>query len=142
MSGYLNRRDATDTALTPDGWLRTGDGGYADADGYLYLTDRLSDMIVTGGENVYPLEVENVLAEHPDVAEVAVVGAPDERWGETVVAVVVPASAAVDAAALIGYARERLAHYKAPTRVDVVESLPKNPAGKVLRRVLRLERNP
>lgn len=144
MIGYLNRPDATAATVTSDGWLRTGDGGYADADGYVYLTDRLSDVIVTGAENVYPLEVENVLVTHPDVAEVSVIGVADERWGETVIAVVVPApGAATDddaAAGLIAHARERLAHYKAPTRIEYATELPKNPAGKVLRRVLRQER--
>lgn len=146
MIGYLNRPEATAATITPDGWLRTGDGGYADADGYVYLTDRLSDVIVTGAENVYPLEVENVLAAHPDVAEVSVIGVADERWGETVIAVVVPRPGAVAgdaaAAALIAHAREHLAHYKAPTRIEFVTGLPKNPAGKVLRRLLRQERTP
>lgn len=146
MIGYLNRPEATAATVTPEGWLRTGDGGYADADGYVYLTDRLSDVIVTGAENVYPLEVENVLAAHADVAEVSVIGVADERWGETVIAVVVPRPgvAADDdtAAALIAHAREHLAHYKAPTRVEFVAELPKNPAGKVLRRLLRQERAP
>ena len=138
MTGYLNRPEETATTLTSDGWLRTGDGGYLDRDGYLFLTDRLSDVIVTGAENVYPLEVEQVLAEHPSIAEAAVVGAPHERWGETVHAVVVAAPGqVVEDTELIEWCRARLAHFKAPTAVTVVEALPKNPAGKVLRRVLR-----
>ena len=90
MAGYANRPEETAKALSPDGWLRTGDGGYLDEDGYLFLTDRIKDMIVTGGENVYPIEVEEALSHHPAVAEVAVIGVPDERWGEAVKALVVP----------------------------------------------------
>lgn len=138
MTGYLNRRDATESTITADGWLRTGDGGYLDRDGYLFLTDRLSDVIVTGAENVYPLEVERVIGGHPSVAEAAVVGAPHDRWGETVHAVVVAARGrTVDPDELIAWCRERLAHFKAPTAVTLTDALPKNPAGKVLRRVVR-----
>ena len=138
MTGYLNRPDATAVTLTPGGWLRTGDGGYIDGDGYLFLTDRLSDVIVTGAENVYPLEVERVLVDHPSIAEATVVGTPHERWGETVHAVVVTTPGrAIDDADVITWCRERLAHFKAPTAVTVVESLPKNPAGKVVRRIVR-----
>ena len=89
MAGYANRPAETAAALTDDGWLRTGDGGYLDEEGYLFLTDRIKDMIVTGGENVYPIEVEEALSHHPAVAEVAVIGVPDERWGEAVKALVV-----------------------------------------------------
>ena len=136
--GYFNRPQETAAALTADGWLRTGDGGYLDADGYLFLTDRIKDMIVSGGENVYPVEVEEALAQHPDVAEVAVIGVPDERWGETVKALVVarPGSAPT-ADELIAFARERLAGYKLPRSVDFVEELPRTPSGKVLKRELR-----
>ena len=86
MAGYHRRPEETAAAITPDGWLRTGDGGFVDDDGYLFLTDRIKDMIVSGGENVYPVEVEEVLSQHPDVEEVAVIGLPDERWGEVVTA--------------------------------------------------------
>ena len=138
MVGYLNRPEATAETLTPDGWLRTGDAGYMDDDGYVYLTDRLSDVIVSGAENVYPVEVEHVLTEHPAVADAAVIGVPDARWGETVRAVVVPvAGMTVDGAELMAWCRQRLAGYKTPTGVDVVDALPRNPAGKVLRRLLR-----
>ncbi len=138
MAGYWRNPDATDATITSDGWLRTGDGGYLDVDGYLFLTDRIKDMIVSGAENVYPAEVENVLAAHPDVADVAVIGVPDDRWGETVKAVVVlRAGAPADSGAVIGFARERLAHYKCPTSVDFVDALPRNPTGKVLKRELR-----
>ncbi len=138
MAGYWNNPAATEETITKDGWLKTGDAGYLDEEGYLFLTDRVKDMIVTGGENVYPIEVENVLAEHPKVADVAVIGVPDERWGETVKAVVVPApGAALDAAELIEFARQRIAHFKCPTSVDFVDALPRNPSGKILKRELR-----
>ncbi|TYB45461.1 AMP-binding protein [Actinomadura chibensis] len=136
--GYLGD-DADDArAFGADGWFRTGDAGHLDDGGYLFLTDRVTDMIITGGENVYPVEVENVLADHPDVAEVAVVGAPHERWGETVVALVVARPGTAPAGPeLIAFCRERLAHYKCPTRVDIVGELPRTPSGKVLKRRLR-----
>lgn len=138
MTGYLNRPDATAATVTPAGWLRTGDGGFLDRDGYLFLTDRLSDVIVTGAENVYPLEVERILGAHPSIAEAAVVATPHERWGETVLAVVVAhAGRTVDEAEVIEWCRQRVAHFKSPTAVVVVDALPKNPAGKVVRRVLR-----
>ena len=111
-----------------------------DADGYLYLADRIKDMIITGGENVYPAEVENALYSHPDVGDVAVIGVPDPKWGEAVKAIVVPAPGAhPDPAALIAWARERIAAYKAPKTVDFRADLPRNPSGKVLRRLLREE---
>jgi acyl-CoA synthetase (AMP-forming)/AMP-acid ligase II len=112
--------------------------GFVDADGYLYLTDRSTDMIITGGENVYPAEVEAVLARHPAVADVAVLGIPDERWGESVVAVVVPTAGTVlGAGELVAFARSNLAHFKCPARVATTSALPRNPTGKVLRRELR-----
>jgi acyl-CoA synthetase (AMP-forming)/AMP-acid ligase II len=119
------------------GWFRTGDAGYV-KDGYLYINDRIKDMIISGGENIYPAEVENVLAAHPAVAECAVIGVPDERWGEAVKAcVVLQPQQAPDTAELIAWLRERLAHYKCPKTVDVLPSLPRNPSGKLLKRVLR-----
>jgi long-chain acyl-CoA synthetase len=138
MAGYANRPAETAVALTPDGWLRTGDGGYLDEDGYLFLTDRIKDMIVSGGENVYPVEVEEALSQHPAVAEVAIIGVPDERWGEAVKALVVRAPAAeVGPEELVAFARERLAGYKLPRSVEFVEDLPRTPSGKVLKRELR-----
>ncbi|MGD9618948.1 MAG: long-chain-fatty-acid--CoA ligase [Mycolicibacterium sp.] len=136
MLGYWNNPDATAATLTADGWLRTGDAGCVDADGYVFLQDRIKDMIVSGGENVYPIEVENVLMTHPDVADVAVIGVPDEKWGEAVKALVVPA-ASLRAADLIEFARARLAGFKLPKTVDFVDSLPRTPSGKVLKRELR-----
>ena len=107
-----------------------------DAEGFVTLVDRKKDMIITGGENVYPIEVEQVLHRHPGIADVAVVGVGDPEWGETVLAVVV-ASGEIDPAEVIAYARERIAHFKAPRRVEVVDELPRNATGKLLKRVLR-----
>lgn len=138
MAGYWHNEQATSETITPEGWLRTGDAGYLDEEGYLFLTDRVKDMIVTGAENVYPIEVENVLASHPSVADVAVIGVPDPRWGETVKAVVVlRPGAPADAAELIAFARDRIAHFKCPTSVDFIDVLPRNPSGKILKRELR-----
>jgi acyl-CoA synthetase (AMP-forming)/AMP-acid ligase II len=134
--GYWHRPDETAATLTPDGWLRTGDAAYTDADGYLFLHDRIKDMIISGGENVYPAEVENALASHPAVADVAVIGVPSERWGETVKAIVV-AGAPVTSDDLIDHARTRLAGYKCPTSVEFVVELPRNASGKILKKVLR-----
>jgi acyl-CoA synthetase (AMP-forming)/AMP-acid ligase II len=136
--GYLGRPEDTAELLTDDGWLRTGDIGRVDDEGFVFVEDRVKDMIITGGENVYSPEVERVLAEHPAVLELAVIGVPDDRWGETVKAVVAfHPGQAVEPDELMSYARERLAHYKAPKSIDVVEALPRNPSGKILKRDLR-----
>jgi len=136
--GYFERPEETAAALTPDGWLRTGDGGYLDEEGYLFLTDRIKDMIVSGGENVYPVEVEEALAHHPGVAEVSVVGVPDTRWGETVKAfVVLRPGRTCSSDELVAFARGRLAGYKVPRLVEFVDDLPRTPSGKVLKRALR-----
>jgi long-chain acyl-CoA synthetase len=138
MAGYFNRPAETAAALMPDGWLRTGDGGFVDDHGYLFLTDRIKDMVVSGGENVYPIEVEEALSQHAGVSEVAVIGVPDERWGETVMALVVTAPGASPTAdELIAFARGRLAGYKLPRIVEFVSELPRTPSGKVLKRELR-----
>jgi fatty-acyl-CoA synthase len=138
MKGYWRRPDATAAAIDTQGWFHTGDVGYLDDDGFLYIADRVKDMVITGGENVYPAEVEGVLYEHPGVADVAVIGIADERWGEAVVAVVAPREGAiVTLDDLRSFAGERLARYKLPTRVEVVDILPRNPAGKVLKFELR-----
>ncbi|WP_103727653.1 fatty acid--CoA ligase [Novosphingobium sp. HII-3] len=136
MIGYWNRPDATREALV-DGWMRTGDAGYLDEDGYLFVQDRLKDMIITGGENVYPAEVESTLHSYPGIEDVAIIGVPDERWGEAVTAIVVPTAKGVDEKALLLWARERLAAYKVPKRVILTDALPRNPNGKILRRLLR-----
>jgi long-chain acyl-CoA synthetase len=138
MLGYWNKPEETAKTVTADGWLKTGDAGYLDADGFLFLTDRVKDMIVSGGENVYPAEVENALAAHPAIAEVGVIGVPSERWGETVKAVVVlKPGHETTAAEIINFAKERLAGYKCPTSVDLTEALPRNPSGKILKKDLR-----
>jgi long-chain acyl-CoA synthetase len=138
MKGYWNNPDATAQAVTPDGWFKTGDAGFADAAGFIYLHDRVKDMIVSGGENVYPAEVENVLMKHPDIADVAVIGVPDDRWGESVKAVVVRAADTdLSEADVITFAREHLAGYKLPKSVDFTDVLPRNPSGKLLKRELR-----
>jgi long-chain acyl-CoA synthetase len=137
--GYWNRPDATDAATFPGGWFRSGDIGYLDEDGFLYLVDRAKDMIIRGGENVYCVEIEHVLAEHPDVLDVAVVGVPHRELGEEVKAVVqLRAGSATTADDLRTYCAGRLASFKVPEYVDVRdEPLPRNPAGKVLKSVLR-----
>jgi 2-furoate---CoA ligase len=139
FAGYWNRPDADEKALR-EGWYYTGDLGRVDADGDLWVVGRVDDMIVSGGENVYPLEVEDVLARHPGVLEVAVVGAPDDRWGHRVVAYVV-AEGGLTAEELDAHclASETLARFKRPREYRFVEDLPKSPSGKLLRRVLREE---
>ncbi|HME24528.1 MAG TPA: long-chain-fatty-acid--CoA ligase [Acetobacteraceae bacterium] len=136
--GYWRQPEATRAAIDADGWYRTGDAGWLDADGDLFIHDRAKDMIVSGAENVYPAEVENAIDGHPDVSEVAVIGVPDERWGESVKAIiVVKPDAQRDAASIIAWARERIGGFKVPKSVDFVEALPRNATGKVLRRALR-----
>jgi long-chain acyl-CoA synthetase len=136
--GYWGLPAETAEVLTEAGWLRTGDAAYTDADGYLYLHDRIKDLIISGGENVYPAEVENALASHPGVAEVAVIGVASKRWGETVKALAVPArSATPTATELIDHARSRLAHYKCPTSVEFLDELPRNASGKIAKTTLR-----
>jgi long-chain acyl-CoA synthetase len=138
MVGYWNRPEETARVLSPDGWLRTGDAGILDADGYLFIQDRIKDMIISGGENVYPAEVESAIYGHPDIADVAVIGVPDDKWGEAVKAVVVRRpGVALEADSVISYAREKIAGFKCPKTVDFIEALPRNPSGKILRRELR-----
>jgi malonyl-CoA/methylmalonyl-CoA synthetase len=131
--GYRGRDEATRAAFTADGWFRTGDVGAHDPDGYLRIVGRAKELIISGGYNVYPREVEDVLLEHPAVAEVAVVGEPSEEWGEIVVAVVVAATGERDPDALLAFANEQLAPYKRPRRVRYVDVLPRNALGKVVR---------
>jgi len=143
MRGYWKNPKATQEAFPEGrdanglGWFRSGDAGYLE-DGYIFIHDRVKDMILSGGENIYPAEVENVLMHHPAVADAAVIGVPSEQWGETVKAVLVPrAGADFSEREIIDYCRERLAHYKCPTSVDRVEALPRNPSGKLLKTALR-----
>jgi fatty-acyl-CoA synthase len=139
-AGYWRDADATADAMR-GGWFHTGDLGVIDKDGYLFIVDRLKDMIVSGGENIASLEVERALYEHPDVLEAAVVGHPDERWGEVPIAhVVVRDGVALAEDELIGFCRERLARYKVPRSIRFVPALPRNPSGKVLKRELRERR--
>lgn len=136
MKGYHNKPEATAEAITEDGWFRTGDIGRVDDGGYIFVEDRLKDMIISGGENIYSIEVEQVLAEHPAVVEVAVIGVPDDKWGEVVKAVVALEGEAT-AEEIIAFARERLAAYKCPKTIDFAEELPRNPTGKILKKELR-----
>lgn len=137
MQGYWNKPAETAAAVTADGWLCTGDAAIMDAEGFLTIHDRYKDMIVSGGENIYPAELENVLAAHPGVAEVAVIGTAHPQWGETPRAYVVPRGEAPGAAELIEYTRTRLARYKCPTSVVFVAALPRNATGKLDKGELR-----
>jgi fatty-acyl-CoA synthase len=137
MQGYWRRPEATADALR-NGWLHTGDVGRFDEDGFLWIVDRKKDMIISGAENVYPAEIEQVLYRHPSILEVAVIGLPDERWGEAVTAVVALRAGVTDTeAGIADYCRGKMAGYKRPRRVIFIDALPRNPSGKVLKRVLR-----
>jgi long-chain acyl-CoA synthetase len=138
MAGYWRLPDASAATVDPEGWLRTGDAGYLDEDGYLYIHDRVKDLIISGAENIYPAEVENAIYGHPGVAEVAVIGVPDPKWGEAVKAVIVlKPGAAADVADILAFARSRIAAFKIPKSIDFVDALPRNAAGKVMRRQLK-----
>lgn len=135
MKGYWNRPDDTEAAFHGE-WYRSGDAGYLDEDGYVYLFDRVKDMIVSGAENIYPAEVEAALMDHPAIADTAVIGVPDETWGEAVKALVVKRND-VTAEAIIDFARTKIAGYKVPKSIDFVDDLPRNPSGKILKKELR-----
>jgi acyl-CoA synthetase (AMP-forming)/AMP-acid ligase II len=138
MKGYHNKPDATAAAVTEDGWFRTGDIGRVDADGFVFIEDRLKDMIISGGENIYSVEVERVIIEHPAVLDAAVFGIPDEKWGESVKAAVeLVAGGEASEEDLIAWCRERLANYKCPRSVEISDELPRNATGKLLKRELR-----
>ncbi len=138
MLGYWQLPETTAEAVSSEGWIRTGDAGFLDDEGYLFIQDRVKDMIISGGENVYPAEVESAIYGHPAVADAAVIGVPDDKWGEAVKACVVPkAGISVDEASIINYARERIAAFKCPKSVDFVAEMPRNASGKILRRKLR-----
>jgi fatty-acyl-CoA synthase len=138
MKGYWNRPDATAAAIDSEGWFHSGDVGYLDEDGFLFICDRLKDMVISGGENVYPAEVESVLYKHEAIAEVAVIGLPDDKWGEAVTAVAaLHEGKALTLEELRAFAEPFLARYKLPLRLHVVDALPRNPAGKVLKFVLK-----
>ena len=137
MKGYWNLPEATAEAIV-DGWMHTGDAGMLDDEGYVYVQDRTKDMIVSGGENVYPREVEDAIFQHPAVADVAVIGIPSEKWGEEVKAIVVlKADAEATADDIVQHCKGRLGGYKQPRSVDFAAALPRNPSGKVLKKELR-----
>jgi malonyl-CoA/methylmalonyl-CoA synthetase len=139
FAGYWQRPDATAESFDPEGWFRTGDLGMKDGEGYFHITGRARELIISGGFNVYPREVEEVLATHPGVAEVAVLGLPDPDFGEQVVAVVVPrpGPGSPDAQALVDHCKDRLASFKKPRRVIFLDALPRNALGKVQKHLLR-----
>lgn len=138
MKGYLNNPQATEEAFWPDGWFRSGDIGLFDEEGYLYIVDRVKDMIITGGENVYPKEVEDIIHMRPEVEQCAVVGIPDREWGERVTAFIVPRPGnTVDSGDLKSFLKTRLSPFKVPKEYIVVEEMPKSPAGKILKREIR-----
>jgi len=137
MKGYWNRPDATAETITQDGWLRTGDVAVMDDEGFVYIQDRIKDMIISGGENVYPAEIENVILGHPDVAEVAVIGQPSERWGESPFAIVVRKSDALLETDILQHCDGKLARFKLPKGAAFIDIIPRNANGKVLKRVLR-----
>ena len=136
MLGYWNRPEATAETIV-DGWLRTGDVAVMDDDGYIYIQDRIKDMIISGGENVYPAEIENVLMAHDGIAEAAVIGQPSAKWGESPFAIVVRKDDSLKEKDVIEFCRGRLAGFKQPRGVAFVGEIPRNPSGKILKRVLR-----
>ena len=136
MKGYWNRPEATAETIR-DGWLRSGDVATVDEEGFVFIQDRIKDMIISGGENVYPAEVESVLMRHPQIVEAAVIGQPSEKWGESPVAIVVPKGDDLDAAGVVSFCKDKLARYKQPVTVYFIDQIPRNPSGKILKRVLR-----
>jgi fatty-acyl-CoA synthase len=138
MRGYWNKPEATAQAIDAEGWFHSGDIGYLDEEGFLYICDRLKDMIISGGENIYPAELEAAIYEHPAIAEVAIIGEPDPKWGESVTCIAaLKPDQTLELEELRAWATERLARYKLPTRLEIVPALPRNPAGKVLKFELR-----
>jgi long-chain acyl-CoA synthetase len=137
MKGYLNRPEETRAGFW-DHWFRSGDIGWIDSNGYLFIVDRLKDMIITGGENVYPREVEELLYQRPEVQECTVIGLPDPEWGERVTAFIVPnQGCAIDAAGLKDFLKSNLSPFKVPKDFRIVETLPKSTAGKIMKRELK-----
>jgi len=136
MREYWNRPEATAETLN-NGWLHTGDVAVMDDDGFVAIQDRIKDMIISGGENVYPAEIEGVLSSHPQIVEAAVIGLPSEKWGESPLAIVVPSDEALTAKEVLEFCRGKLAGYKRPQAVEFVDEIPRNPSGKILKRVLR-----
>lgn len=138
MNGYWNLPKATSSTITEDGWLKTGDAGFIDKDGYLFIHDRVKDMIISGGENIYPAEVENALYSHEKIADAAVIGVPDDKWGESVKAIiVVKEGEALSEEDVITFAKTQIASFKCPKSIDFIDALPRNASGKILRKDLR-----
>ena len=138
MEGYHNKPDATAEVITTDGWFRTGDIGRVDSGGFVFVEDRLKDMIISGGENIYSVEVERALTDHPAVLDAAVFGIPDDKWGESVKAVVeLSGGQQATSEELVAWCRDKLAHYKCPRSVEIMTELPRNPTGKLLKKDLR-----
>ena len=136
--GYWQRPAETAAAIDADGWLHSGDGAYFDDEGFYYICDRLKDMVISGGENIYPAELESLLYDHPAIAEVAVIGRPDTRWGEVVVVIaVLKAGAALDLDAVLAFLAPKLARFKLPKALQLIEAMPRNPNGKLLKTELR-----
>jgi len=134
MKGYFNDDEATREAIDDDGWFKTGDIGFLDEGGNIHITDRKKDMFISGGFNAYPAEIEKIMVEHPAIAQVAVIGVPDDRMGEVGAAFVVPATGSTpDAGEIVLWCRERMANFKVPRRIELVDSLPLNPSGKVMK---------
>jgi acyl-CoA synthetase (AMP-forming)/AMP-acid ligase II len=138
MTGYWNRPDATAEAIR-DGWFYSGDVATRDSEGFIWIQDRLKDMIISGGENIYPAELENVILGNAGVADVAVIGVPHEKWGETPLAVVVKKDSALDEATVLAHCEGKLARFKMPTAVRFVDVIPRNASGKALKRDLRIQ---
>jgi acyl-CoA synthetase (AMP-forming)/AMP-acid ligase II len=136
MKEYWRQPEATAQAIR-DGWFFSGDGATIDEDGFLYIQDRIKDMIISGGENVYPAEVEGVLLQHPDIIDAAVIGQPSAKWGESGLAIVRRKDEALEAAAVLAFVSDKLARFKQPVAVEFVDEVPRNPSGKILKRVLR-----
>lgn len=138
MAGYWNKPESTQKTIDKNGWLSTGDAGYLDEEGYLFIHDRMKDMIISGAENIYPAEVEKCLISHPEIADAGVFGIPDQEWGEVVcAAVALQPNSNFDEENIINYCRDQIAHYKCPSKVVIMKELPRNASGKVLRRELR-----
>ncbi len=136
MREYWNRPEATAETIV-DGWLHTGDVAVTDEDGFIYIQDRMKDMIISGGENVYPAEIEGILVSHPEIVEAAVIGQNDEKWGESPFAIVVSADDSLTADAVMAYCDNKLARFKQPKRIEFTDQIPRNPSGKILKRLLR-----
>jgi acyl-CoA synthetase (AMP-forming)/AMP-acid ligase II len=138
MLGYWNRPDATADSLK-DGWLHTGDGAIMDEEGFVYIQDRIKDMIISGGENVYPAEIENVIMSLPGITETAVIGIPSQKWGESPLAIVVKKDPDLTEKAVLDHCEGKLARFKQPVAVRFVDAIPRNPSGKALKKDLRVQ---